>query len=120
MKAAQPINSGVYYILGLIHAGMDGAAAARKASLVPPDLILSILAGSAAGAAVGAGSTILTSRRSRYDLATKSLIGGAVGLSCGLAWASRSLTRSMARGAMRSINLVREARWLERNPIDYA
>ena len=120
MKTAHPIKSGVNYIVGLVHAGVDGATAAERAPARFADLIRSVLAGSAAGVAVGAGSTILASRRSSYNVVTKSLIGGAVGSGCGLAWALRGLTRPMARGAIRNINLVREARWLEKNPIDYA
>jgi hypothetical protein len=120
MKAAHPIKPGVYYIVDLIHAGMDGAVTAEKTTIVPQDLVRSVLAATAAGAAVGAATATLNKRRSQYELAVKSLIGGAVGLGCGLAWASRKYTGSMARGAIRKINLTRDARWLEKNPIDYA
>jgi hypothetical protein len=37
-----------------------------------------------------------------------------------LAWASRGYTGSAARGAIKKINVVRDARWLEKNPINYA
>jgi len=116
----QTMRPGVYYVVDLIHAGMDGAVTAEKTTVVPQQLIRSVLAATAIGAGVGAATATLNKKRSGYELAAKSLIGAAVGLGCGLAWASRGLTGSMARGAMRKINVVRDARWLEKNPIDYA
>jgi hypothetical protein len=120
MKAAHPIKPGVYYLVDLIHAGVDGAITAEKTAVIGPELILTVVGAAALGAAVGAAAAGMNSRRSQYELAMKSLLGGAVGLGCGLAWAYRGLTRSMARGAARKINLTRDARWLEKNPIDYA
>jgi hypothetical protein len=35
-------------------------------------------------------------------------------------WQSRHFTRSAAQGAMKQVNAVRDARWLEKNPIAYA
>ena len=120
MTADRTMKPGVYYIVDLIHAGMDGAVTAQKTTIVPQTLVSTILAATAAGAAVGAATASLNSRRSKYELAVKSLIGGAVGLGCGLAWASRGYTGSAARGAIKKINVVRDARWLEKNPINYA
>jgi uncharacterized membrane protein YfcA len=120
MKPAHPIKPGVYYIVDLIHAGMDGAVTAEKTTVVPQDLVRSVLTIAAVGAAVGAATATLNNRRARYELAMKSLIGGAVGLGCGVAWASRKYAGAMARGAIRKMNLVRDARWLEKNPINYA
>ena len=114
------MKPGAYYIVDLIHAGMDGAVTAEKTTIVPQTLVSTVLAATAVGAAVGAATAALDNRRSKYELAIKSLIGGAVGLGCGLAWASRGYTGSAARGAIKKINVVRDARWLEKNPIDYA
>jgi hypothetical protein len=114
------MKPGAYYIVDLIHAGMDGAVTAEKTTIVPQTLVQSVLAATAMGAGVGAAAAALNKRRSKYEFAVKALIGGAVGLGCGLAWASRGYTGSVARGAMRKINDVRDARWLEKNPIDYA
>jgi hypothetical protein len=120
MAADHAIKPDAYYIVDLIHAGMDGAVTAGKTTIVPQTLVRSVLTATAVGVAVGAATATLNNRRSRYELAVKSLIGGAVGLGCGLAWASRGYTGSVARGAMRKINVVRDARWLEKNPINYA
>jgi len=114
------MKPGAYYIVDLIHAGMDGAITAEKTTIVPQTLVQTVLAATAIGASVGAATAAMNERRSKYELAIKSLIGGAVGLGCGLAWASRGFTGSLARGALRKINVVRDARWLEKNPIDYA
>jgi hypothetical protein len=120
MAADRTMKPGVYYIVDLIHAGMDGAVTAEKTTIVPQTLVRTVLAAAAVGAGVGAAAASMNNRRSKYELAIKSLIGGAVGLGCGLAWASRGYTGSVARGAMKKINVVRDARWLEKNPIDYA
>lgn len=73
------------------------------------------------GAAVGASMASLSKRRrSGYGVAAAGLIGGALGLGCSLAWASRDFTGALARGAVDKITIVRDARWLEKNPIDYA
>jgi hypothetical protein len=37
-----------------------------------------------------------------------------------VAWASRRVTGSAAKRAIGGVNNVRDARWLERHPIDYA
>jgi hypothetical protein len=79
-----------------------------------------VLAATAIGAGIGAATAALDRRRSPFDLAAKSLIGGAVGLGCGLAWTSRVYAITAVRGAFREVNTVRDARWLAKNPIDYA
>jgi hypothetical protein len=114
------MKPGMYYIVDLIHAGMDGAITAEKTTIVPQSLVQTVLAATAMGASVGAAAAALNTRRSRYEFAIKGLIGGVVGLGCGLAWAYRGYPAPMARGAMRNMNVVRDARWLEKNPIDYA
>jgi len=47
-------------------------------------------------------------------------LGGAIGFGAGLLWESRLLTASVACGALRNIDRVRDEHWLERHPIDYA
>jgi len=46
--------------------------------------------------------------------------GGAIGFGLGIAWNCRHLTASIADGALRNVGKVRDERWLERHPIDYA
>jgi hypothetical protein len=48
------------------------------------------------------------------------LLGGAIGLGAGLVWENRCLAASVAGGALRNIDRVRDEHWLEKNPIDYA
>ena len=74
------------------------------------------------GAYVGAlGATIGHRRKPQYGAVLgASLLGAAIGLSTGMAWGTRRLAGDMARGAKKNIDAVRDARWLEKNPIDYA
>lgn len=48
------------------------------------------------------------------------LLGGTLGLAVGIAWHGRRLVTTIASGAMRNIEKVRDEHWLEQNPIDYA
>jgi hypothetical protein len=48
------------------------------------------------------------------------LVGGLVGFSAALAWENRRLATNVASSAWKKIGRVRDERWLERNPIDYA
>jgi len=48
------------------------------------------------------------------------LLGGAIGLGARIVWENRRLAASVARGALRNIERVRDEHWLERHPIDYA
>jgi len=47
-------------------------------------------------------------------------LGSLIGFASGLAWESRDLTASIAGNALKNIDKVRDERWLEKNPIDYA
>lgn len=47
-------------------------------------------------------------------------IGSAIGFFAGFTWKTRDLTGSMVHGAARNMGAVRDERWLERHPIDYA
>ncbi len=68
-------------------------------------------ASAAIGVAVGIGSAWLAvDRKSRYRM----LLGGVVGGSLGYGGAA------IAGGAIRKVSDLRDARWLEKNPIAYA
>jgi len=114
------------YAVNLVQAGMDGAASAREAAGRAPVPLRSVWAPAAVGAVVGATTASWgnrgksTPRESNYTVAVGGILGAAIGMGCGVAWASRGITGALARGAMRQINIVRDARWLEKNPIDYA
>lgn len=48
------------------------------------------------------------------------LLGGVIGLSAGIAWQNRGVTRSAVSGALSNISRARDEHWLELHPIDYA
>jgi len=109
------------YVIDLVHAGLDGIDTARKGTALPPVSIVPVWAPTAIGMVVGVSAVSLNrNRRSRYSMALGGLVGCAVGLSCGIAWASRGFTGALARGAVRKINVVRDERWLAENPVNYA
>jgi hypothetical protein len=107
--------------MDLVQAGLAGIDTARKGTALPPVSIAPVWAPTAIGMAVGLSAVSLNRRRrSRYSMALGGLVGCAVGLGCGMAWASRGFTGALARGAVRKINIVRDERWLAENPINYA
>jgi hypothetical protein len=76
-------------------------------------------------AAVGASLGVLAGLPvGRNDRASRmlflALLGGAIGLSAGLAWESRRMTESAARGALENIHKVRDEHWVEKHPVAYA
>lgn len=72
------------------------------------------------GACFGWFGGSLDSRRSRSRALVCAFLGGAIGFGAGLIWENRKLTTSVASGAWKSISKTRDARWFEKNPIDYA
>jgi hypothetical protein len=53
-------------------------------------------------------------------VAASAVLGAAIGFATGIGWSTRHLTGEMARGARKSIGAARDARWLLKNPINYA
>src|SRR5689334_13866543 len=75
----------------------------------------------AIGAAIGVLSASMSRRRkSGYRVAVGGLVGSALGFGAFAAWTSRDFTGAVARGTMQKVHRVRDARWLEKNPIAYA
>ncbi len=123
MKSLQWVGSDVTYLRHLLEAGVDGvtavwngpggwsfASAARHSVWV-----------TAMGGTVGGLSTLLVRRRrSGNGTALGVLVGSAIGFGSGVAWASRGFTGSMGRSVLQKVNAVRDQRWLEKNPINYA
>jgi len=118
MKVPQRLASEARHFGNLVQAGVDGVNYARKDT--PPVSLSPVWVPTAIGAAAGMWIASRSKRNSGSGVALAGLIGSAVGLGCGFVWASRGVTGALARGAMREIDTVRDARWLERNPIDYA
>jgi len=112
------------YVRRLAKAVLDGITSAPKATAgktIPSFLRGSGWAPTAIGAAIGVLSASLSrKRRSGYRLAVGGLAGSALGFGAGVVWASRDTTGAIARRTIQKVNSVRDAHWLEKNPIDYA
>jgi hypothetical protein len=75
----------------------------------------------ALGACLGVlGSRLGNGQNSIGRMLFLGLVGGALGFGAGLAWKTRRLTASAAKGALRSSHQVRDEHWVEKHPIAYA
>jgi hypothetical protein len=124
MRSSQLLKSDVNYIKRLTEAVLDGITSPPRAAAdraFGPILTTALWTTAAIGAAIGALSVSLNRRRtSGYRVAAGGLLGSALGLGAGVAWTSRDFTGAVARNTLKKVNNVRDARWLEKNPIDYA
>jgi hypothetical protein len=124
MRSSPSLQSNLTYTKRLAKAVLDGVTSAPKGTAArsfTPASSGAVWAPMAIGAAIGALTTSLAGkRRSGYNVAAGCLLGSALGLGAGMAWASREFGGAVARGTLRKVNDVRDARWLEKNPIAYA
>jgi hypothetical protein len=124
MRIASLFSSDVVYLKNLVRAGLDGVTSARNdvhGGVFTPPLKDAPWTPVVLGAGIGILSACFDkNRRSVSRAALAGLVGSALGFGGGAAWASRRFTGMAARRAIRGVNNVRDARWLERNPIDYA
>ena len=123
MTSSSLLASDIAYFRNLIKAGLNGITSARNetSGIFTPRWKAAAWTPALVGAAVGALSTCFDKKyRSVPRAAIGGLVGSALGFGGGVAWASRGFTGTAARHAIRGVNSVRDARWLERNPIDYA
>lgn len=119
MEVLRSVKTELEYVRKIAVAGWKGIHSApqesKRAPLgptwVPP------LAGAITGVLARA---VIGKRRSTAGLAFGGVVGSVVGLGAGVAWESRQTIRAAARKSLRAMNEVRDARWLEENPIDYA
>ncbi len=75
----------------------------------------------AVGACLGMLPAIMMRRRSRGKSAVVfGAFGGALGFCAGFSWKTRKLSSSLAHSAIHEMQRVKDERWLETNPIDYA
>lgn len=123
------IKSNIDYSRDLVSSGLQGARATSQTTVngapVTTVLIHSVRNSwmpALVGAYIGALGASLGSRRkaSHGVVLLASLLGATIGFTSGMAWGTRRLTGGMARGAIKNMDPVRDARWLSRNPIDYA
>ena len=122
------LTSNIDYSKNLVGSGVDGARSVGR-NMLHGEHVETVLSRSARNSwpsiAIGAGLGILcgclaTRRKIKYEkVFACGLLGGAVGLSTGLAWETRRLTGGMARGAIRNLGEARNAHWLARHPINY-
>jgi hypothetical protein len=112
----------------LLDSGIAGARSGQEAFLngkaLTPFLnesVRSALMPAAIGACIGVlGSCAGYRQKSITRTLMFGLLGGAVCLGAGLVWENRRLTASVAGGALRNIDKVRDQHWLTKHPIDYA
>jgi hypothetical protein len=112
------------YLWQLTRAGWQGAASARQetnpARLAPPSMSATC-ASAAIGAAAGILAAQLAGKRQRASaVAIGGTVGSIVGVGASAAWSARHVSRAAARAALCRVNALRDAHWLELNPIDYA
>ena len=118
------VKSEIGYARKLVGAGLSGIASAWEKSgdrVVEPITAGKIWVPAGIGAATGLiGVCLHRSRRSPSSFAIAGLLGSILGFSAVMAWSSREFSGTAVRTARDQVNTVRDARWLERNPIDYA
>jgi hypothetical protein len=124
METFHSLEFDLAYLKRLVGAGLDGIAAARhefEGGAIPSARKPAVWTPAAIGTTIGMLSTRLDgNRKSASRTALGGVVGAALGLGAGLAWASRSHIASAARTATRRVNATRDAHWLETHPIDYA
>ncbi|MBZ5624013.1 MAG: hypothetical protein LAQ69_35735 [Acidobacteriia bacterium] len=127
MRIPVRVKSDLAYARNLVEAGMQGVTSVRReAARQTPAPGLgradrNAWVSAAIGAAVGIGGACLTrNRKSGYNMLLGGVLGGSLGYTGAVAWGSRDVTAAIAGRAIRNVNAVRDARWLEKNPIAYA
>ncbi|HEY3837300.1 MAG TPA: hypothetical protein VGL72_12045 [Bryobacteraceae bacterium] len=107
------LKSEVIYARDMVKAGLDAAASGEKA--------VTNLAPAVLGVAVGVLGVYLGRKGRMGNRALLGgLIGGALGFSSGVVWGTREQARVGCINAAQSVQAVRDARWLEKNPVAYA
>jgi hypothetical protein len=121
-------NSSLHYGRKLLDSGLQGARSAEQEFLcgnhLSPYLNRSVriaLVPAVLGACLGMIGVHPRVRRKSTTLSLAyGVLGGVVGFGAGVAWETRRLAVTVAHGAMRNMERVRDEHWLESHPIDYA
>ena len=121
-------KSEVEYGRKVLGSGLEGARSGQEAFLNgrPLNTFLSesvreALKPAALGACIGLLSSYPGKRhRSIGKGLGMGWLFGVIGFGAGFAWASRHMTAKMAGEVRRNVGRVRDERWLEEHPIDYA
>jgi len=122
MRILPTLKSEVIYARDIVKAGLDAATSAGRVN--PPDMgrVSQIaVAPALLGAAVGVVGIYL-GRKGRLGNAAVlgGLVGCAVGFTGGVAWGTRAQAGAAAKNARQNVQAVRDAHWLEKNPVAYA
>ena len=127
MRVLPSLKSEVIYARDIVKAGLDAAATAGKSA--PGDepganlgrVSQSALMPAALGAAIGILSVYLGRKARSGNVAlVGGLLGGALGFTGGVAWGTRQHTKLCCQTAVHNVQAVRDAHWLEKNPVAYA
>ncbi len=122
VSITQDIQSTLQYGKDVVYAAARGGldALPEKGERLEIDA-RSMGIGAGVGAAVGVCCVAMTQRRkSPWTMLLGGVIGATIAASFVMAWQNRSLAERVVRGGIEGSRPVRDARWLENNPIDYA
>lgn len=132
MKLRDWSKSNFDYGRKLFVSGLEGARSGEESFLdgkpltpVINNYVRNALTSATIGACIGALSAYREHENKSLERALISgvvagAIGGAVGFVVSVAWQGRRLARTVASGAWRKIDIVRNEHWLQKHPIDYA
>src|SRR5690349_10929199 len=118
MRIPSLLQSEVEYARDIVRAGLE----------TPPstpfhlaNVSQSALAPAALGVAIGVLSVFMGQKgRSTSSAVVSGLLGGALGFAGGVAWGTRDQARRYYQHAAHNVQSVRDAHWLEKNPVAYA
>ena len=124
METARSLESDLAYLKRLVGAGLEGIRSTRH----EPDggnprssLQTTVWKPTAIGATLGMlGVRAIGKRRSASSVTMGALVGGVLGFGASRAWKFRRFVSPAASAALRRVNAVRDAHWLETHPVDYA
>ena len=121
MQILPSIKAEFLYARDVVKAGVEGATSSGAGAAGLTRASQSALAPAALGAAIGILSIYLGRRgRSGSAAVVGGVVGGALGFTGGVAWSTRQHARACCRNAAHGVQAVRDAHWLEKNPIAYA
>lgn len=111
MRIPPSLKSEAVYARDIMKAGLEAAAPAGRSTLAPAALCVAV-------GVLGA----LVARKARFGNSAfmGGLLGGALGFTGGVAWGTREHTKVCFANAAHKVQAVRDAHWLEKNPIAYA
>ena len=122
--AANPVKYGRKLVnagISGIRSGQDSARGEQTLRKIAADAARDSLALAAIGACVGLLQSQFAEKRDRPAKALAlGALGSVLGFCVGFGWKTRKVTSSVAHSTARELRRVRDERWLELNPIDYA